>query len=85
MAGSQRLNEDLDRYPPPIPVDPDRAVGRWTHSSVRDVLTNPAHTGYMVYNRRATKDKVHPGKYNQRDEWVISSTKAHPELISVDR
>ncbi|QKW49930.1 recombinase family protein [Streptomyces buecherae] len=39
--------------PPPVPPDPSRGVGQWTQSSVRDVLTNPKHTGRMVWNRRA--------------------------------
>jgi site-specific DNA recombinase len=84
-AIADRLNDDLDRYPPPIPVDPARAVGRWTHSSVREVLSNPKYTGYMVWNRRATKDKLHPGKNNPRDEWIMSSEPHHPEVVSVDR
>jgi site-specific DNA recombinase len=36
------------------------------------VLHNPKYTGHMVWNRRATKDKQHPGKYNPREEWVMS-------------
>ena len=68
-----------------MPVDPTRAVGLWTHSSVRDVLTNPKYTGFMVWNRRATKDKLHPGKYNPRDEWIMSSQPEHPALVSVER
>ncbi|MBB4778495.1 recombinase family protein [Actinomadura livida] len=28
-----------------------RMVGRWTYSSVCDVLCNPKCTGYMVWNR----------------------------------
>jgi site-specific DNA recombinase len=45
-AIADRLNTDPDPDldPPPSPVNPSRAVGRWTHSSVREVLTNPKHT-----------------------------------------
>lgn len=32
-----------------------RAAGVWTYSNVRDVLSNPKHTGHMVWNRRARK------------------------------
>ena len=41
---------------------PARAVGRWTKSSVHDVIQNPKYTGYMVWNRRATKSAA--GKVN---------------------
>lgn len=79
-----RLNEDLIQNPPPVPVDPTRAVGRWTPATVREILNNPKYTGHMVWNRRATKDKQHPGKTNPRDEWVISSQPVHEPLVPVD-
>ncbi|MBO2454363.1 recombinase family protein [Actinomadura barringtoniae] len=74
------LNQDLDQFPPPEPVDPNRAVGRWTASSVREVLTNPKHTGYMVWNRRATKSNG--GKLNPPQEWVWSSVPTHEPLAT---
>lgn len=83
-AIADRLNSDLDRYPPPQPVDPERAVGRWTGSAVREILFNPKYTGHMVWNRRSTKDKLHPGKTNSREEWVVSDAPTHPAIISVD-
>lgn len=83
-AIAERLNEDLDRYPPPQPVDPERAVGRWTGSAIREILTNPKYTGYMVWNRRSTKDKLHPGKNNPRSEWVTSETETHPTIVPID-
>ena len=52
---ADRLNADLTANPPPTPVDPATAVGLWTYSNVRDMLTNPKHTGHMVWNRRARK------------------------------
>ncbi|RAS60660.1 recombinase [Lentzea atacamensis] len=55
QAIADRLNEDLVLNPPPTPVEPDRAVGLWTYSSVREVLTNPKYTGHMLWNRRARK------------------------------
>jgi site-specific DNA recombinase len=79
-----RLNEDLTAHPPPEPVDPNRALGRWSPGSVREILVNPKYTGYMVWNRRATKDKQHPGKHNPREEWVISSKPEHPALVPVE-
>ncbi|WP_285687932.1 recombinase family protein [Actinoplanes sp. NBRC 103695] len=83
-AIAERLNTDLDRYPPPQPVDPERAVGRWTGSAVREILFNPKYTGHMVWNRRSTKDKLHPGKTNSREEWIVSDTPTHPAIISVE-
>jgi site-specific DNA recombinase len=65
------LNQDLEAWPPPQPVDPARAVGRWTPSAVREILTNPKYTGFMVWNRRATKDKLHPGKIVPKEQWII--------------
>ena len=79
-----RVNQDLSAYPPPVPVDPDRALGRWSPGSVRKILINPKYTGYMVWNRRATKDKRHPGKNNPREEWVMSSKPEHPALVGVE-
>ena len=79
------LNEDLETWPAPQPVDPERALGHWTGSSVREVLTNPKYTGYMAWNRRATKDKRHPGKSNPKDQWVMSSQPTHDALVSVER
>jgi site-specific DNA recombinase len=67
-AIAERLNTDLDRYPPPQPVDPERAVGRWTGSAVREILCNPKYTGHMAWNRRSTKHKLHPGKTNPVEE-----------------
>ena len=49
----------------PEAVDPGRAAGRLGLGSVREILVNPNYTGYVVWNRRATKDKRHPGKNNR--------------------
>ncbi|WP_369201599.1 recombinase family protein [Streptomyces sp. PU-14G] len=77
-----RLNEDLELNPPPIPPDPSKAVGRWTESSVRDVLTNPKYTGHMVWNRRARKTRG--GKNNPIEDWVWSAQATHVALVSLD-
>ena len=73
------LNDDPERFPPPQPPNPARAVGRWTWSSVREVLTNPKYTGYMVWNRRATKKG---GKCNPPSEWVWSPQAVHEPLVT---
>ncbi|MGI5165691.1 recombinase family protein [Spirillospora sp. CA-253888] len=78
---AERLNTDLDRFPPPVPPDPARAVGQWTKSSVRDILTNPKYTGYMVWNRRAMKSNR--GRYNPPEVWVWSSAPTHEPLVTL--
>ncbi|MEU3962941.1 recombinase family protein [Streptomyces buecherae] len=77
-----RLNEDLASNPPPVPPDPSRGVGQWTQSSVRDVLTNPKHTGHMVWNRRARKTRG--GAVNPVEDWVWSPHPTHPPLTSLE-
>ncbi|TCO65962.1 hypothetical protein EV192_1011754 [Actinocrispum wychmicini] len=42
---ADQLNIDLERNPPPQPVDPARAVGRWTGSAVREFLCFSALQG----------------------------------------
>ncbi|MCP2337341.1 recombinase family protein [Actinomadura rupiterrae] len=79
---ADHLNADRRRFPPPVPPDPARAVGRWTKSSVRDVLTNPKYTGYMVWNRRAMKSKR--GTYNPPEAWVWSRIPTHEPLVALD-
>jgi site-specific DNA recombinase len=46
---------------------------------VRDILTNPKYTGYMVWNRRATKSG---GKVNPPKAWVWSDQPTHEPLVS---
>ncbi len=79
-AIAERLNLDLDRFPPPVPVDPARAVGRWTQSAVREIIHNPKYTGYMVWNRRATKTAG--GKVNPPHAWVWSPAPTHEPLVT---
>ncbi|HEX8631745.1 MAG TPA: recombinase family protein, partial [Catenuloplanes sp.] len=83
-AIADRLNTDLHRYRPPEPVDPERAVGRWTGSAVREILFNPKYTGHMCWNRRSSKDKMHPGKNNPVDEWIVSAQPTHPGIITIE-
>ncbi|MCP2337551.1 recombinase family protein [Actinomadura rupiterrae] len=81
-AIADHLNLDLDRFPPPVPVDPSRSAGRWTQSSVREIIKNPKYTGYMVWNRRATKTAS--GRINPPHEWVWSLVPTHEPLVSKD-
>jgi site-specific DNA recombinase len=74
-----RLNADHDRYPVPEPTSPSRRRGTWSGSAVRDILHNPKYTGYMVWNRRATKSG---GRINPPDAWVWSDQPTHEPLVS---
>ncbi|MGW2308714.1 recombinase family protein [Actinomadura luteofluorescens] len=80
-AIADRLNVDLERYPAPVATVKTRTVGRWTYSSVRDVLSNPKYTGYMVWNRKATSSAG--GRNNPPEAWAWSSEPTHPGLVSV--
>jgi len=74
------LNVDPDRYPPPIPVDPARALGAWSRSSIWEVLRNPKYTGYQVLNRRTRKTAGN--RENPPETWIWSEEPAHPALVS---
>ncbi|MGW0252170.1 recombinase family protein [Nocardia goodfellowii] len=76
---SDQLNTDPDRYPPPQPNSGTRARGRWTPSSVREILINPKYTGYMVWNRRASKKG---GALNPPEKWVWSPQPTHEPLVT---
>jgi site-specific DNA recombinase len=91
QAIADRLNSDLDRYPPPEPILPDsipgegrHQVGAWTAGSVREILDNPKHTGYMVWNRRKRPrpERGIRGKVNPPSAWVWSSAPTHEPLVT---
>jgi site-specific DNA recombinase len=77
---SELLNTDLDRWPPPIPVDPSRARVAWGPTSVWEVLHNPKYTGYQVWNRRARK--TGRNRINPPEAWIWSDEPCHPALVS---
>ncbi|MGH3875390.1 MAG: recombinase family protein [Pseudonocardiaceae bacterium] len=79
---AERLNLDPATNPPPTPVDPDRAVGHWTYSNVRDILSNPKHTGHMVWNRHARK--TGGNTLNPVEDWIWSPEPVHEALVSLD-
>jgi len=79
---ANRLNADLDRYPPKKANRPDQHRDTWSHNGVRDVLENPKYTGYMVWNRRASKTGA--GKLNPPRDWVWSPMPTHEPLVTVD-
>ncbi len=78
---AERLNLDLDRYLPPQPNRRERARNCWTVSSVREILCNPKYTGYMVWNRRASKKG---GKLNPPDKWIWSPEPTHEPLVTLE-
>ncbi|MGH3624609.1 MAG: recombinase family protein [Sciscionella sp.] len=78
---AERLNRDLDRYPPPQPNRRERARHCWTVSAVREILCNPKYTGYMVWNRRASKQG---GKINPLDKWIWSPEPTHEPLVTLE-
>ena len=82
QAIADRLNLDPATYPPPVPVDPKRSVGRWTYSNVRDILTNPKYTGHMVWNRKGRKSRGN--RANPIEEWIWSAQPVHEPLVSLD-
>ncbi len=79
---AERLNLDLDRYRPPQPNRRERARNQWTVSAVREILCNPKYTGYMVWNRRATKKG---GKVNLADKWIWSPEPTHEPLVTLEQ
>ncbi len=60
-----------------------RAAGRWTGSSVREVLTNPKYTGHMVWNRRARKGTGR-NRINPVEGCVWSLVPAHEALVDLE-
>jgi site-specific DNA recombinase len=78
---AERLNQDLDRYPPPEPPGGSRARGAWSKSAVADVVKNPKYTGYQVYNRRARRSRGGRNTPNPPQMWVWSTEPAHEPLI----
>ncbi len=81
-----RLNLDPDRYPPPDPIlgEGRRRIGAWTGGSVREVLDNPKHTGYMVWNRRKRGHRARgvKGRVNPPTAWVWSPRPTHEPLVT---
>jgi DNA invertase Pin-like site-specific DNA recombinase len=86
QAIADRHNLDAERYPPPDPIPGRgrRRIGAWTYGSVREVLDNPKHTGYMVWNRRKNPRTARgvKGRVNPPHLWVWSRQPTHEPLIT---
>jgi site-specific DNA recombinase len=76
---ADRLNQNLERNPPPEPTRAHARLGRWTASAVREIIMNPKYTGYMVYNRRDSKNG---NRYNPRSAWIWSPRPVHEPLVT---
>lgn len=80
QAIADRLNRDLNSYPPPDCNNAAARRGEWTRANVEGILRNPKYTGYMVWNRR-----TQPGggreRWNAPSEWVWSAEPTHEPII----
>ncbi len=83
QAIADRLNLDLITNPPPQPVRAETAIGHWTYSNVRDIVTNPKYTGHMVWNRRARKGGGR-NRPNPVEEWIWSPEPVHETLVDLE-
>lgn len=83
--------------PSPSAADPHRnphpTSRRWILTTVRSILANPRYTGHQVWNRQRTDhDLIDPAntslghrdvmRWNAPTDWIISTTPAHPALVS---
>ncbi|GAA2216324.1 hypothetical protein GCM10009850_117930 [Nonomuraea monospora] len=88
VAGiARRLNER--GVPCPSNVDrernPHRSGQAWTLRTVAAILGNPRYTGRQVWNRQSTSAAdLAVRSWNAPEEWVISTKRSHPALVSDD-
>lgn len=78
----EKLNRDLDRYPPPSPNRKDESDLRptWSRSQLRSLLRNPKYTGFNVWGRhdkRRGRPLIRP-----REQWVWSAVPTHEAIVS---
>jgi site-specific DNA recombinase len=76
-----KLNADLDRYPPPKRNRKDEMALRqtWSRSQLQAMLRNPKYTGYNVWGRHDKR----PGRPFQRprEQWVWSAVAVHDPIV----
>jgi site-specific DNA recombinase len=76
-----KLNRDLDRYPPPAANAKDEMALRktWSRSQIHALLRNPKYTGYNVWGRHDKR----PGRplIRPREQWVWSPAPTHPAIV----
>ena len=78
----EKLNADLDRYPPPTRNKKDENDLRqtWSRSQLQAMLRNPKYTGYNVWGRhdkRRGRPFIRP-----REQWIWSTTPSHEPIVS---
>jgi len=78
----EKLNRDLDRYPPPRRNRKDENSLRqtWSRSQLQAMLRNPKYTGHNVWNRH-DKRKGRP-LLRPREQWVWSADPTHEAIVS---
>jgi site-specific DNA recombinase len=78
---TDKLNGDLDRYPPPAANPKDEMVLRktWSRSQIQAMLRNPKYTGYNVWGRHDKR----PGRplIRPREQWIWSPAPTHPAIV----
>ncbi len=81
-AISDKLNADLDRYPPPTrnKKDENDLPQTWSRSQLQAMLRNPKYTGFNVWGRHDKR----PGRpfIRPRDQWVWSPAPSHEAIVS---
>lgn len=77
----ERLNSDLDRYPPPKRnrKDENDLPQTWSKSQLHSLLRNPKYTGYNVWGRH-DKRRGRP-VLRPREKWVWSATPTHEAIV----
>lgn len=77
----ERLNSDLDRYPPPKRnrKDVNDLPQTWSKSQLHSMLRNPKYTGFNVWGRH-DKRKGRP-VLRPREKWVWSAAPTHEVLV----
>ena len=78
----EKLNSDLDRYPPPRRnrKDENDLTQTWSRSQLYSLLRNPKYTGYNVWGRH-DKRRGRP-VLRPREQWVWSAEPTHEAIIS---
>src|SRR6476620_2477193 len=78
----EKLNSDLDRYPPPRRnrKDENDLPQTWSRSQLHSLLRNPKYTGYNVWGRH-DKRRGRP-VLRPREQWVWRAEPTHEAIIS---
>ncbi len=77
----EKLNSDLDRYPPPKRnrKDVNDLPQTWSKSQLHSLLRNPKYTGFNVWGRH-DKRRGRP-VMRPREQWVWSARPTHEAIV----